>query len=111
MADVNEQVRLGEYVFGLLEKGQTRADIEADLVNKGHDERFVKELIQETSKLRDAQRRSQGLTLILIGAAVCFTSFLLTITTSSIQGNFSVVLYGLTSLGILFAFAGFMKVF
>ena len=57
------------------------------------------------------RNRNQGVNLIIMGAVVCFLSFLLTITSSFSHGSFPYVLYGLTSCGILIAFAGFTKVF
>ena len=54
---------------------------------------------------------AQGLTLILIGAVICLMSFALSITASETHLNFPLVLYGLTSVGIIVVFAGFMKVF
>jgi len=100
-----------DYVFALLEEGRGREEIEALMLQKGHDERFVKELVKETIKLRQSKRISQGLGYILVGALVCFTSFLLTITGTFSQGSFPWVLYGLTSVGILIVFAGFMRIF
>ena len=102
---------VGKLVLGMLDNGQSREQIEADLLLQGHDEKFVKELIPECVKLRYARRRTQGLALILGGAIVCFVSFLLTITSSMTHFSFPIVLYGLTSVGILAAFAGFTRVF
>jgi hypothetical protein len=110
MAEV-AQSSLGDYVLRSLNDGRLRADIEAELMAEGHDERFVKEIVHETVKLRYARRRSQGLAFILVGALICFASFLLTITASGIQGNFSFILYGLTTVGIIFVFSGFTMVF
>lgn len=102
---------LGDYVMRSLNNGQKRAEIEAELLGEGHDERFIKDLVQETVKLRYARRRSQGLAFMLVGAIICFASFLLTLTATTIQGNFSVILYGLTTVGIIFVFYGFTLVF
>ncbi len=99
------------HVFTLLDSGHERSYIEADLVQKGHDDKFVKEFVGECIKLHNAKKRSQGLTLILIGAIICFTSFLLTITSAFTHFSFSMVLYGLTTIGILIVFAGFVKIF
>ena len=104
-------VSLTKYVISMLAEGKDRAHIETQLLEKGHDEKFVKELVKEAQKLHYAIRRSQGLTLILVGAVICFVSFLLTITSSFTHSSFPWVLYGLTSVGILVVFAGFMKVF
>ncbi len=107
----NDRDTLSTYVFALLEEGQGREQIETHLLEKGHEEDFVREFVQETVKLRYATRRNQGVNLIIMGAVVCFLSFLLTITSSFSHGSFPYVLYGLTSCGILIAFAGFTKVF
>ena len=106
-----EQETLGKYVTGLLEEGQGREQITLHLLEKGHDERFVKELVAETQKLHYAKKRAGALGLILGGAFICFLSFLLTITSSFSHGSFPYVLYGLTSLGIVVVFAGLMKIF
>ena len=100
-----------DYVFSLLENGEGREHIEQLLLQKGHDELFVKELVREAIKLRQSKRIAAGLAYILVGAVVCFASFLLTITGSFSQGSFPWVLYGLTSAGIVIVFAGFMKIF
>ena len=102
---------LSKYVASLFKEGQGREQIETLMLEKGHDEKFVKELVQEAQKLYYAIKRSQGLTLILVGAVICFISFLLTITSSFSHTSFPWVSYGLTSAGILVVFAGFMKVF
>ena len=106
-----ESKYLSEYVTSLLDKGQGREQIEKHLLQKGHEERFVKDLVSEAVKLRYSKRRTQGLALILSGAIICFLSFLLTITSSFTHSSFPLVLYGLTSLGIIVVFIGFMRVF
>ena len=106
-----EKQSLSTYVMTLLEEGQGREQIETLLLEKGHDEKFVKELVKEARQLWDTKRRSQGLTLILIGAVMCFLSFVLTITSTFSTGSFPYILYGLTSLGIIVVFTGVMKVF
>ena len=106
-----EQGPLSKYVASLLEDERGREYIETDLIEKGHDESFVKDFVAEAITLHNAKKRSQGLTLILIGAVICFASFLLTITSSFSHDSFPWVLYGLTSAGIIVIFAGFMKVF
>jgi len=99
------------YVISMLDSGMKREQIEIHLRENGHDEKFVKDLLTESIRLRHAKRRSQGLVLILSGAFICLLSFALTITSTFTQGNFAFVLYGLTGIGIIAVFAGFMKVF
>ena len=102
---------LGKHIISLLEDGRTREEIETTVLANEQDEEYVKEIVAEAIKLYLIKRRSQGFLLILVGAVICFSSFLLTITSSFSHGSFPWVLYGLTSLGIIVAFAGFMKVF
>jgi hypothetical protein len=106
-----EQKSLSEYVVSLLDNGQGREEIEGLLREKGHEDRFVKELVKEAINLRNTRRQSQGMTLVLTGAVICFSSFLLTVTSSFTHSSFPMVLYGLTSVGIIVAFAGLTKVF
>ena len=80
------------------------------MLEKGHDEKFVKELVV-AQKLYYAIKRSQGLTLILTGAVICFISFLFNITSSFSHTSSPWVLYGLASVGILVVFVGFMNVY
>ena len=108
---VSEKVSLADLVFSLLEDGKSREDIEMTLREQGHDDKFIKDLVAEVVKLRYSKRRMQGLMFIMIGAVVCFLSFLLTITASYTSTSFPWVLYGLTSAGVLLLFAGFVKIF
>jgi hypothetical protein len=108
MTQVLDHASLTQYVIASLHKGQGREEIETDLQQQGHDERFVKDLVQEIVRLRYAKARAQGLSLILAGAVVCGLGFLLTITAA---GSVSLPLYGLTSLGIILVLGGFTKVF
>jgi hypothetical protein len=111
MANFKDQRLVSQYIADKINNGTGRSVIEAELVGQGLEERFVKDMVQESFKLHYAKKRAKGLSLILIGALICFISFLLTITSTSIQGNFSLVLYGLTSAGILVVFAGFTMIF
>jgi hypothetical protein len=111
MSDAPVRQTLSKEIWHMLGEGHKREDIVTELVAKGHEEYYVKELLEETVKLRAVQSRSQALVLILIGAVICFTSFLLTITSTFTHSSFSIVLYGLTTVGIVFVFAGFMKIF
>ena len=108
---VEPKESLSNYVISLLNNGDTRDEIIADLMGKGHDERFVKELVTESANLRSLKRRSQALALILGGAAICLASCIFTITNTFSSASFPWVLYGLTSAGIVVVFAGFTKIF
>jgi len=106
-----EHTTIAAYVMSLMNQGMDRVRIEAVLHAKGHDDQFVRDVIAETARLRDARRRSQALILILVGAVICFLSFLLTITGSFSDSSFPYVLFGLTGLGIVIALAGFARIF
>jgi len=111
MTNTPDTLSLTQYMLGLLNKRQTRDEIVSELLQKGHDEEFIKSLLHETIKQRYAKMRSQGLVCILAGAIICLLSFALTITSSYTHLSFPFVLYGLTSLGILVIFAGLVKLF
>lgn len=103
---------LSQQIIQLLKENQKREQIEALLLHDGHEEYFVKEIVRESIKLYSAKQRSQGLMLILAGAAICLFSCIITMVGSSFSdGSFAFVLYGLTTLGIIIVFAGLMKVF
>jgi hypothetical protein len=97
----------GQYVLRMLEDGTSREQIEQQLVDKGHDRRFAQEIVAEVYTLRNARRRSKGLVLVLVGAVVCFLSFILTITGAFSGEAFNYVLFGLTSVGVIVVFVGF----
>lgn len=111
MAEITVSQSVTQFVLDSLGKGLKRDEIVAHLKEEGHEERFVKEIVSETVKLRNSRLRSQGLTLILIGAIMCLFSCVITVANSSLGGNFSMVLFGLTSVGVVFIFAGFAKIF
>lgn len=111
MADLSNHVSLSEYIQSMISKGHAKDLIVADLLQKGHEEQFAIELVQQNSQEYHSRQRTQGLNCILAGGAICLLSFGLSITSGITHFSFPVVLYGLTSLGILVGFTGFMKIF
>lgn len=111
MTDLHEHISAGEYILNALRQGIQKDKIHANLLEKGYDEKFAKELLQETTKLHYNKLRAQGLKLILTGACICFISCVLTLTSSVTHINSHMVLYGLTGLGVIIIFAGLMKIF
>ena len=105
------QESLQEYILSLLDAGQGREQVELKLLDEGYDEKFAKEMVKEIMKLRQSKRMVQGLVLILGGALICLLSCVITMTMSLSATSFAWVLYGLTSVGILLVFIGFMKIF
>ena len=111
MAQQTADVSLSEHILGLLGRGYKREQVEAELLQKGHEAYFVKQIVQETINLRNSKARAQALVLILAGAALCLVSCIITMGSSLSHGSFSMVLYGLTTLGIVLVFAGLAKIF
>ena len=111
MEHLNDSKDISVHILLRLSKGHTRQQIEIDLIEKGHEELFVKELLQEAIKLHNSKKRVLGLTLILAGAFICLSGCVLAIAVPMSPANFSLVLYGCTTLGIVLVFAGFTQIF
>ncbi len=105
------QESLSKHILDLLSKGLNREQIADELLSKGHDEYFVKEILNETIKIRNAKARSQGLSLVLAGGVLCLLSCIVTMTSTFSHSSFPIVLYGLTTVGIVAVFAGFTRIF
>lgn len=95
----------------MLDEGKTRAEAEAELTAMGHAYQFVKDIVAETVKLRNAQRQQRGLYLILTGAIMCLLSCLLTLGEVFAGVGYLVVLYGLTGVGVMVVFYGLTHIF
>lgn len=102
---------VAQQILALLSSGKTRAEISEELTARGHDAYFVKNIVTETIKLHHAKSRTRGLMLVGIGAVICLLSCVFTIVMSYSGGSAPVMLYGATSVGILFVFAGLVKIF
>lgn len=63
--------RLSTYILSLLEDGYRRKQIETYLVEHGHSVQFVREMVNETVKMRRSRRILKGLALLLAGAIIC----------------------------------------
>jgi hypothetical protein len=102
---------LGAHILSMLEHGRNTEEIVQELVGQGHEERFVQNIVAEAKKLHYAKKRTNGLTLIMAGGVICLLSFAFSINSYISDQPISWALYGLTSLGTLVIFAGFIKVF
>lgn len=91
-----------------LDKGLNNKQIEAELLGMGIDERNIPEMLKEISKMRNARNTTKGLYFILAGALLCLFSCVFTLV--SLQSS-AMILYGLTSLGIIIIFIGLGKIF
>ncbi|MGN6477957.1 MAG: hypothetical protein ACTHKV_12075 [Flavipsychrobacter sp.] len=85
--------------------------IKAELMKRGFEEHSLPEMMNEIKKLRNSRKTSGGLILILAGAVLCLLSCILTLTGSYSGTSFQLVLYGITTLGILITFGGLIKIF
>jgi hypothetical protein len=94
-----------------LDNGVTDKQIEAELLASGTDTRHISDMLAEIKKLRNARKTANGLIFILAGAVTCLLSCVLTMTSSYSNSNFSMVLYGFTTIGIIIVFVGLMKIF
>ena len=92
-----------------LAAGYTYKQIDDELSAMGIEEAHRPAMLKEINKLRNAQKTTKGLIYILIGAVLCLASCLLTILLP--QSNTTLVLYGLTSIGIIIVFIGLMQIF
>lgn len=91
-----------------LRQGLDNQSIKQELAKLGVDERNMPDMLKEISRMRNARNTATGLYFILFGAVLCLLSCILTLTLSA---NTGLVLYGLTSVGILVAFYGLFKIF
>lgn len=94
-----------------LDNGLNDQQIEAELLTSGTEARHIPGMLKEIKKLRNARKTSTGLIYIMIGAIICLLSCILTMTSSYSHGNFALVLYGFTTVGIIIVFLGLMKIF
>jgi hypothetical protein len=106
-----QQGTLSLRIVKLLEEGKKRDEIISVLLAEGHDEPFAHEIVGEAVKIRSAKDRAKALTLILTGGLICVVSCVITLISSFSHSAFPIVLYGMTTVGIVIVFVGFSKVF
>lgn len=106
----NKENSLTNLTMELFSQGLSRKEVEQSLHDSGYEEFYIKKIVDECVKLRNARKRTVGMALILAGAVCCLSSFFLTITASSLTES-TWGLFGLTTLGVCLAFAGLMQIF
>jgi hypothetical protein len=94
-----------------VKQGLSNKEIEEKLLFNGYDARFITELLKEISTMRNARKSTRGLTLVLIGALLCLASCILTLSHAFSGNDYTFVLYGVTTLGILIVFGGLIYIF
>jgi hypothetical protein len=84
--------------------------IEEELQQKGLDEASIAAYLKEYKRQRNEKRQFTGFVHIAVGAILGFISCTLTVT-NIFPGMFDVILYGLTTVAILFICRGLYFVF
>jgi len=111
MSNSNTSMPIAQLLEVWVKQGLSNKEIEEKLLFNGYDSRFIIELLKESSKMRNSRKTAKGLSLILIGALLCLVSCILTLSHAFTGNDYTFVLYGLTSAGILVVFAGLMFIF
>lgn len=104
------QLHLSQQVMQLLDDEIPKREIEQRMLDKGYERSIIERTIEECSILRSNRRRARGMLLITAGALLCFTSFVLTVFSSSLSDS-SLQLFGLTSVGVLLVMTGLFYIF
>ena len=103
-------INLSKNIMDHLSRGASKAELEQILENSGVDKFYAQSIVQECLKTHTARKRSQGMMLVLLGGLICLASCVFTLLSSNPSFS-SFTLIGLTSLGIIVAFAGLMMIF
>lgn len=98
-----------QHIKDWLQLGLGLKEIERKLADMGMEEGSIPTMMKEITKLRNARKTTKGLVFILVGAALCLVSCIITLAMP--QSDTKLVLYGLTSLGIILVFIGLMHIF
>ena len=106
MSTVSELNKWVDLAKNLLEAMHTDAEIEQTLRKKGIEEDALQIVLKQITVIRIQKRRSMGLQLIIVGAILLGLSFLLTVCFYHSGGDFTWVMYGGTSLGLILIFVG-----
>lgn len=91
-----------------LQKGLNNKQVEAELLQLGIEERNIPEMLREFTKMRNARNTTIGLYFIMAGALLCLVSCILTLAFASAT---ALILYGLTSVGVIIVFIGLARIF
>ncbi|MFN8712774.1 MAG: hypothetical protein ACK5Z2_07965 [Bacteroidota bacterium] len=87
-------------VLTLLKEGENNSAIIAHLHKIGADEATITELVDKIRKERYAMRRKRGVKLLLIGAVMLLSGFILTLIFVYNNKSIDYVMYGMTTAGI-----------
>lgn len=105
---MQNKLSITDYTTNWLDKGLTNKQIEEELHAIGVEERNIPDMLKEIIKMRNARNTTKGLYFMLAGASLCLISCVVTLMSSQTS---ALMLYGLTSIGIVVIFAGLVKIF
>lgn len=100
-----------EQVEKWLAQGQTRDYIHQKLVEAGLVEEKASALVDSIVNERVSKHRQRGIILILVGSVLLVLGFLLTVFLFHANASIDLVMYGLTSVGILILLKGLVDIF
>ena len=102
------KIALSNVATEWIDRGMNDQQIRLELAGIGVDERDIPEMLREIKMLRNARNTTKGMYFILAGALMCLFSCIFTLMATQSNG---IVLYGLTSLGLVVIFIGLYKIF
>ncbi len=106
---VPSKAPIEQHIKEWISNGLQLKEMEQKLGELGMEEGSIPAMMKEIAKLRNARKTAKGLVYILIGAAMCLISCIVTLVMP--ESDTTLVLYGLTSLGIIVVFIGLMHIF
>lgn len=101
-----EQDSLYQEVRSLFNRGYNQEEISLQLREKGAPENLLPEMFGQLKKLREERKRQSGFLCCGIGAALLVLGFLLTLVLYHGGPAMRFAMYGLTSVGVVFALKG-----
>ncbi len=90
----------------LQKKGLSFDEIFLQLKEKGATETLLQDIIQQLKQLRITRKRKTGFVYCGIGVVLLVVSCMLTLLLFNHGGSMRVVMYGLTTIGIIFTLKG-----
>ncbi len=106
MTEEEAYIKFYDKAKNLLGKHITWDEMHESLVKDGAEELMTAEIIKQIKLIHYAQKRKTGLNFIGVGASLLLISFLYVCANFFTQTNFSYVMYGLTTAGLLLMFYG-----
>lgn len=94
----------------LTKKGLSEEQIYNHLLEQQFTADEARRMIEECKKENCMQQQKMGLTLLVVGAFICFTSCIFTMV-ELIPSLTNFFLYGMTSAGVIVVFGGLIMVF